>query len=96
MPFGALRRLPQWGQLNDGTRYFRHGVGIEVYLKSGAVDFNLHDVDSGAHDIGFVARFARDSFRDYGYWSTQELEKELIRYRFECGQTNATAPSTSV
>ena len=79
--FGDVRRLPQYGQLCDGSPYFRHGVGIAVYLKAGAVDFNFHDVASGDPDLGFVARFARETFRQYGFTSLCELEAELFRHR---------------
>lgn len=73
-------RLPQYGQLCDGTQYFRHGAGIEVYLETGAVDFNFHDVAAGNLDMGFVARFGRATCDRYGYSSIKELEADLIRF----------------
>ncbi|EMN5134083.1 hypothetical protein RVV79_007283 [Burkholderia contaminans] len=68
--------IPMSGELRGGGHYWKHGVGCEVGLPDGAVDFDFGDKgEVGGFDAWRLAKFAGKNLNDYGFDTANALVK---------------------
>lgn len=70
----ACNELPQTGILPGGIKYFKHGYGVAVHLKSGTVDFDFGEKgEINGFDVWRLSAFAEENLGQYGFNSEEEL-----------------------
>lgn len=72
MPFSSAdwieTDIPQYGELEGGIRYFKHGFGCEVSLATGTVDFDFGERgEIGGFDAWRLTHFAGSRLVEYGF-----------------------------
>ncbi|MCY4747319.1 hypothetical protein NYO99_20270 [Pelomonas sp. UHG3] len=71
----ACNGIPQTGVLPGGVKYFKHGYGCAVHLKSGTVDFDFGENGQiDGFDVWRLSGFAEGKLGQYGFQSEKELE----------------------
>lgn len=71
--------IPEYGELDGGIRYFKHGHGCAVSLPTGKVDFDFGDQgEIGGFDVWRLAGFAGSRLAEYGF-DTEEALKECFK-----------------
>jgi hypothetical protein len=70
--------FPKVGVLDGGVAYFKHGVGCEVALNSGVVDFDFGD-NGEIDDIELfrLVKFSKENLSKYGYAKKSEIEEDF-------------------
>nr|WP_305009462.1 MULTISPECIES: hypothetical protein [Providencia] len=72
----ACNALPIKGVLNGGVKYFKHGYGCAVHLKSGVVDFDFGEHgEINGFDYWRLKSISDNSLNQYGFNSPNELKE---------------------
>ena len=67
--------LPLPGVLEDGIRYYKHGIGFAVWLPSGTVDFDFGEHgEADGFNRGRIAQFAMPNLAAYGFETPEAVK----------------------
>lgn len=70
----AQSDMPQCGTLDGGIKYYKHGYGVAVHLRTGLVDMDFGkrgEIDG--FDLSRLQSFASARCADYGFKRSKEL-----------------------
>ncbi|MEX9912559.1 DUF6896 domain-containing protein [Providencia huaxiensis] len=72
----AGNSIPQSGELHSGIRYFKHGYGCAVHLRTGTIDFDFGEHgEFNGFDFWRLSGFAKDNLSQYGFQTPDELKQ---------------------
>ena len=67
--------LPLPGMLEDGIRYYKHGIGCAVWLPSRTVDFDFGEHgEADGFNRGRIAQFAMPNLAAYGFETPEAVK----------------------
>lgn len=67
--------LPLPGMLEDGIRYYKHGIGCAVWLPSGTVDFDFGERgEADGFNRGRITQFAMPNLAAYGFETPEAVK----------------------
>jgi len=71
----AINGIPQSGMLHGGVRYYKHGYGCAVHLRSEVVDFDFGaNGETNGFDLWRLSAFASDNLLQYGFKDEDALK----------------------
>jgi len=85
--------IPYCGKLNGDVEYFKHGIGCEVKLAAGPVEFDfgrLGEIDG--FDAWRLGKFAGSSLTSYGFESEVAIEKSF-EAAVKSGEVKSPSPT---
>lgn len=72
--------IPFSGELEGGIKYFKHGAGCRVDLKSCSVDFDFGEKgEIGGFNSWWLTQFAGSSLPIYGFSNYNEVDDHLMQ-----------------
>ena len=80
MPYSSFAwsssNIPGSGILDGGIEYVKHGVGCEVQLRTGTVDFDFGESgEIDGFDLWRLTRFAEDRLSSFNFDSAEQIEQ---------------------
>ncbi|ROP63081.1 hypothetical protein EDF81_1602 [Enterobacter sp. BIGb0383] len=80
--------IPFYGELEDGSKYYKHGAGCLVVFEIGDIDFDFGEQgEFGGFNSWWLTRFAGDNLPNYGFSDIHEVA-ECLKEAYEAGQLN--------
>ncbi|MHC0735320.1 DUF6896 domain-containing protein [Klebsiella pneumoniae] len=70
--------IPNFGELDGGVKYYKHGAGCRVDLNSGSVDFDFGGRgEVGGFNSWWLTNFAGENLIDYGFRNFDDVSDHL-------------------